>query len=153
MHSDYPSFTDAVHRFREFLDHHRWPVEIRWLPDGNLDHKAEHLVLDRAAFREAEDVRTHYWHAVPQRRGVLFFGLCHDTEYSYCHLWSPSDEDEADDHMMPDGLKLSLPESPPDVTVAQGWRLRKHRLGTRQVPLEGLMATYPPSPERQRIHV
>ena len=153
MHSEYPSFSDAVERFRELLDRFRWPVEIRWLPAGTLARKRGHLVLDESTFRDPDEVRTQYWHAVPRRRGVLLFGLCHDTSYSYCHLWAPSDEDEADDHQMPDGLKLELPEHPPEVVVARGWRLWRHRLGTCDVPLERLMSEHPPSSERRHIHV
>lgn len=152
MHSDYPSFTDAVDRLREFLDRFRWPVEIRWLPDV-LAHKTDRLVLDENTLLDPDEVRTRYWHAVPRERGILLLGLCHDTAFSYCHLWAPSDEDEADDHQMPDGLKLVLPENPPEISVARGWRLWRHRLGTRETPLESLMRLYPPSDERRHIHV
>jgi len=151
-HPSYPSFTDAVERLREFLDRHQWPVDIRWLRPGTVSIRNQAVILNAVAFQPAEEVRTAYWHAVPKQRGVLLAGLCHDTKHSFCHLWAPSDEDEADDHLMPDGVKLSVPVDPPDVLIASGWRLRWHRWRSRDVPLEGLMMTYPSSPELQQIH-
>ena len=153
MQSDYPSFSDALDRFRDFLDLHGWPVEIKWLCHKTLAFRPERLVLKDEDFQDAESVRTAYWYAVPQKRGVLLAGLCRDTAFSYCYLWYPSDEDEADDHLMPDGLKLSLPLNPPPVVVANGWRFRWHSRRTRQIPLEGLMLNFPSSPDSQRIHV
>ena len=152
MHSDYLSFADAVEELRSFLDLHRWPVDIRWLSPGTLALKGSRLILDSRAFQESESVRTSYWHAVPQKRGVLLAGLGHDTAYSYCYLWAPSDEDEADDLLMPDGLKLSIPEDPPEALATTGWRFRWHRRHSRQVPLEGFMLS-PSLPTHQKIRV
>ena len=143
MRTDYPSFTQATERLREFLDRHRWPVEIRWLRPGTLLTRGPKLVLHPAAFQPTEEIRTSYWYAVPKQLGVLLAGLCRDADHSYCHLWAPSNQDEAEAFLMPDGLKLSLPTEPPEVHVTSGWGLRWNRWRAKEVPLGELMMQYP----------
>lgn len=153
MHSDYMSFQDAVQKLREFLDRHRWPVDLRWLPSDTVAARDGRLILHADRFQSMDDVRIAYWYAVPKKRGVLLAGLCRDLDFSYCHLWAPVDEDEADDHLMPDGLKLSIPEQPPEVIVTKGLRYRWSRRRSRKTHLEGLMLSYPSAPGLEQVHV
>jgi hypothetical protein len=68
--------------------------------------------------REATAVaRVKYERAISRRLGVKFGALGQHGSVSYCYVYRPSSRIEAEYHLMPDGLKLSVPNPLPEVAV------------------------------------
>lgn len=128
-------------------------MEIKWLRPGVVRSKERSVILDPRGLQPPEEVRTAYWHGVPKKRGILLAALGRDDSYSFCYLWVPSSEDEADDSLMPDGLKLTALNEPLETTVATGLRLRWLSRRSRWVPVEAFLGLGDLPSDHQKIVV
>src|SRR5258708_6920397 len=107
---DYPPFTDAVARFRSFLDDqgHRGPTS--WVfPSDVLLVVGGWIIRPRPQETVIAEVGNAYQNAITRRLGVKFDVLCLERETVWCYIYCPTDQIEAEYGMMPDGLKLSVP--------------------------------------------
>jgi hypothetical protein len=106
---DYPPFADAVTLFRSFLDENGHRVPIRWFfPEDVLLIDRECLIRQRLQAEVLEELATAYQSAVDRRLGVKFDAYCDAGEAVWCYIYYPADRHEAEQCMMPDGLKLSI---------------------------------------------
>jgi hypothetical protein len=133
---DYPPFDAAVSRFQAFLDSCGVPIEIHWVAFPDVAWAKGGLYVRPKPVGEAtEAARAKYERAVPRRLGVKFGALGQTQRVSYCYVYRPSSRIEAEHHLMPDGLKLSVPDPLPEVTVVTdevAWeRLREKEGGLR----------------------
>ena len=123
---DYPPFSDAVTRLREFLYDCQAPTVIEWvaLPDVACSGGILYLRPRRADMADAA-ARSKYEAAIPRRLGVKLASLCQIGSVSYCYVYRPSNRLEAEQLLMPDGLKLSVPVRPREailVTDQDKWK-------------------------------
>ena len=133
MGSDYPAFPEAIARFRAFLERGGWRGTLAWLGSPGIAVRRRTIYACPARFEALQEVERAYVAAARLRLGVLLGSVGQDSDFSYCYLWSPASELEAQYHLMPDGLKLSRLESPwPVRTVsAVGFAIQR-MLGARQ---------------------
>ena len=115
---DYPSFTEAETRFREFVRAHRIHDQIIHVSTDDL------VVLDGEWFARRIDAdsarrraRETYERAVRHGRGVSLTGHCLLHEAICVHVYGPVDEDESERLMYPNGLKLSIVTHLPSLNV------------------------------------
>src|SRR5262249_17485359 len=107
---DYPPFTEALARFRRFLNEQGHLGSIGWLcPSDVLLISRSWIIRPRPPDEVAEEVARAYHLGAIRRLGVLLSVLCSEGETIWCYIYCPADETEAELRMMPDGLKLSVP--------------------------------------------
>jgi hypothetical protein len=58
-----------------------------------------------------------YAAAVPRRLGVELAALCQDADVTYCRVYRPASRSQAEYKLMPDGLKLWIPNPLPRAVV------------------------------------
>jgi hypothetical protein len=129
---DYPPFDEAVSRFKAFLRDRGAPSDIDWVTFPDVAWADARLyVRPMRAGEAAEAARAKYEGAVPRRLGVKLGALGKARGVSYCYVYRPSSRVEAEYHLMPDGLKLSVPDPLPEVSVVtdeSAWeRLREQQ--------------------------
>jgi hypothetical protein len=84
-----------------------------------------HPRAPQVAYAAAE---VKYVKAIPLRLGVKLAVLCHAESVSYCYVYRPSSRWEAESHLMPYGLKLSVLTPPPEgIIVTDETRWEKFR--------------------------
>jgi hypothetical protein len=107
---DYPSFADAVARFRSFLDDQGNKGAIQWVfPHDVLLVSDQWFIRPRPQPVTLEEVNAAYHCAIARRLGVKFGVLCREGDILWCYIYAPEDRFEAECGLMPDGLKLSIP--------------------------------------------
>jgi hypothetical protein len=129
---DYPPFDDAVCRFEAFLRHCGAPTDICWVAFPDVAWVDRLYVRPRPRDQAVVAARWKYERSVPRLLGVKLAALGRSGAASYCYVYRPSSRIEAEYSMMPDGLKLSVRDSLPEVVVvadAGEW----HRLRTRDL--------------------
>jgi hypothetical protein len=111
---DYPPFTDALARFRSFLDEQGYRGPIGWVfPNDVLLVGGQWIVRPRSQPLVVEEVASAYQRAAGRRLGVKLGVLCREGDDLWCYIYGPADRIEAEHCLMPDGLKLSV-RTPPD---------------------------------------
>jgi hypothetical protein len=107
---DYPPFTNAVVRFRSFLNDEGYSGAIGWVfPEDVLFVGAQWLIRPRPKELSENCVADVYETAVAIRLGVKLGVLCKVGTDLWCYIFCPDDQTEAEYCLMPDGLKLSIP--------------------------------------------
>ena len=114
---DYPQFDEAAIRFEAFLRDCRAPSDIRWVAFPDVVWVGGLYVRPRPRDDAAGAARRKYERAIPRRLGVRLAALGHSGVVSYCYVYRPSSQIEAEYHMMPDGLKLSVRDPLPEAVV------------------------------------
>ncbi len=141
LHAPLPELSEAVERLRAFLAQELWPDKIAWLRPSAVTTQGPVYIVNPRQFRTLDEVAILYANAAQARLGVQLSGLAHDAETSYCYLWYPASPREAEEHLMPAGLKLSLAKNSHPVRPMNGLQFRWRRLlGPPRVLFEQLMA-------------
>lgn len=110
---DYPSFDDALGRFRSFLDRLGFYDRMEWVcPADVLLISGECFVRPRAPAEVKNEIAATYQEGTNRRLGVKFSVLGLGDETVWCYVYVPTDRTDAEYSMMPDGLKLSVPTEP-----------------------------------------
>ncbi len=128
MAGDYPTFDDAVDRFRSFLTAQGWPASVRWVPPGGVVFVAGKIFVRTVpAARGDRIARKSYRRAVRRRLGVCLQAIARRRGTTYGHVASPADRDAQERLLVPDGLKLSVAEPRQKVAwvsnpIAWTWR-------------------------------
>jgi len=127
----YPTFHEAEAQLRDFLRSNQWPTEIAWIRLGDVAVLGVGLTLHPSTEGYPYAVKV-YKEGVQQSLGVKFEAICCDSDRSYCLVWIPSDETEAEYALMPQGLKLSVLAAPRHIKIARGrlhwWWLKRKAL-------------------------
>jgi hypothetical protein len=127
----YPTFHEAEAQLRDFLGSNKWPTEIAWIRVGDVATLGSGLILHPSINGDLHAVKV-YQEGIQKNLGIQLQGICCDGHRSYCLVWGPSDDTEAEYALMPQGLKLSVLVSPRHVKVARGrllwWWLRRKAL-------------------------
>ncbi len=127
MAADQPSFAEAVEQLRSFLIAQDWPTEIAWLRAAAVTTRDQLVVVNPNRLLELQAASLAYCAGMSRGLGVLLAGLAHDASRSYCYVWTPESEADAEASMISAGLKLSLVTQPRPVLLATGlrfWLLR-----------------------------
>jgi hypothetical protein len=126
---NYPAFDEAEMRVQEFLKSAEWPANVMWVSTDDVAVSVkEFIVHPRKEGREQaiEDYRR----GIQKNLGILLTAVCRDDDRTYCIVWTPSDETEAEYALMPQGLKLSAPSEPRQAKIVSGqikwWWLRRN---------------------------
>ena len=105
----YPTFDEAVERFRAFARGHGLDRDLVYVNDDDV------VVLGKDWFVRSVDTassralaREAYEAAVVRGLGVSLTGVCTVESAVGVHVYGPVDQDEAERLMYPNGLKLSL---------------------------------------------
>ncbi len=133
--SDYPSFADALTRFRAFATSQGAPGELMFLePEDVVVLSGQFATLRRPSQPErSERARLRYEAAVERRLGVEIAGAISCENRLGCYVYAPATNKESIERLMPDGLKLSLLKplvkgvsGGPLVWALVRWRQRRH---------------------------
>ncbi len=125
---DYPSFDDACERFEAFAAGQGWPMPVHWIERGNTLRRNQQVFVK--VRNEGNATRREYETAVQARLGVVMEALGVDRQGTYATVWSPRDEANAMRCLVPDGLKLSLPDPRRPVKTVRSdiyWTLARMR--------------------------
>lgn len=132
---DYPPFEQASSRFERFLTENECPAYIVWVGSEDVVRMAERVYMHSKVneMELAERARTEYALACERRRGVLLQLIAISQSVSYCGIWSPQSDIDAEYALMPDGLKLQIPTSIPQACLVNSnlmwtflsWRSRR----------------------------
>jgi hypothetical protein len=107
----YPTFEQALAKFRSFASEHGLATELVFLAAENALVIGDQLYIDLEALRSPASAREAYEQAVGRRLGVAIgaLGELPDRRLAV-YVYSPSTENEAERLMYPDGLKMTKPE-------------------------------------------
>lgn len=143
---DYPTFEQAVEQLRAFLESQGLPREIAWVRPRDVALIGRDLSIRLPCANAArERAGSDYLRGCRQRLGVLLGVLCRVDAQVCCFVYIPQDEDESSRHLMPDGLKLTIPISVPEARAvvdrlewhlarwqSRRWRSQKIQLFQRE---------------------
>ncbi|HEY1939125.1 MAG TPA: hypothetical protein VGJ33_14425 [Candidatus Angelobacter sp.] len=116
------SFDEAVQRFQAFLGSNGFPTGIAWLTASDVLITGARLIYVRDPdLHESENAARHAFElGLRGGNGVLLKALFFQNGTSYCSIWVPSDEREADLAHMPKGVKLQVVSSEqPDMVLVR----------------------------------
>jgi len=104
-----PSFDESVTKYKQFLEEHGYSRDVVWVkPDDVLVSGGPVIYVKVPVSRSNEEsVRTLFDLGMSQERGVLFDTLCDGDGITFSYAWVPRDDAEAEEYLMPKGLKLS----------------------------------------------
>ena len=118
---DYPPFPRAVERLSEFLRANDAAGELAWVvPDDTALIPPRLFLRPRGRDAALEQARRDYQRACDRRLGVDLRILCRLGGTTCCFVYAPHDEAEAARRLMPDGLKLTLPQRLGEAELARG---------------------------------
>jgi len=124
----YPEFGDALDQLRAFLGRCAWPTDIAWLTSPALTTRGQLIIINPNRLLSRDEAESFYCVAVTKRLGVHLAALSHDLTTSFCYIWWPTTLREAQEALMPNGLKLSIASDARPVHRAQGLRFWWRRL-------------------------
>jgi hypothetical protein len=105
-----PEFEETISTFCGFLENHGLPRKIIWVaPEHTIFLGREWKIFKGEGIKES-DIRAKYQAARGYPFGVRFGVLCTDDVTSYCYLYIPTDEIDAEYKLLANGyVKLSVP--------------------------------------------
>ncbi len=104
-----PIFVDAVARFREFLISQQAPSELLWVFREDVSSRKRRVLIKEPLPPENVQLAESLYERGCQRGlGVQLDAFCLLGSRVCCYICLPEDESEAQ-HLMIDGLKLSVP--------------------------------------------
>lgn len=106
---DTPPFDEAVDRLRRFIASQGGSTELLWVFREDVTTCVRSCWIRMpAAADDTALARGCYEHARERGLGVTLSVLCDVRGRSASYVWSPKDEQEAERHMQPPSLKLSM---------------------------------------------
>ena len=113
-----PEFDQAIINFQEFLDNYGAPKKIVWIAqEHTLCLGREWLIFKNEGIPQVL-VKARYQQARDMDFGLRLCLLCHDGDHSYCYLYVPVDEEDAEQHLSLNAcLKMSVPQPMPEAKV------------------------------------
>lgn len=128
-----PEFQEILCSFRKFLEQQDVPDKIVWvLPEHTIYCGGKKWKIFENEGISDDDINSKYQSARENSLGVRFCVLCSDTETSYCYLYVPVDEHDAEYKLLANGcVKMSVPSDMPKGSItlrgfrAICWQLRE----------------------------
>jgi hypothetical protein len=118
MNDRYPPFEVAVARFQRFLGAHGWPTPVIWVRPGDVVRRRDRLVVQAAGCAQSEHhAQAAFARAIAAKLGVLVEAVCKDSHSTFARVVRPLDARASELQLYPDGLKLSVPVTPPPATT------------------------------------
>ena len=135
--SDPPlTLAEAEDKFRGFLSVQNYPTTICWLMEGDLlIDKARHFWMRERRSKAARHAALRYSEGLERNLGVHLRAICSTNEQTFASVFVPTDELEAQYHLMGRGLKVSCPTERHSTSTVENpihWRALWLRYG-RQV--------------------
>jgi len=118
----YPTFENATLEFQAFLAQQGWPPQVFWIRPEDARLRRRRINV-RSMSRDVGEAhaREVYSRAVSARLGVMLEAVCRTGGLTFARVVRPIDEDASSRGLFPDGLKLSVPVSPLEATIASRW--------------------------------
>jgi hypothetical protein len=103
------SFDESVAEYRNFLEKNGYPSHVIWVTPEDVLVSSGPVIYVRVPVSESNEksVRQLFDLGISQERGVLFDTLCDGDGLTFSYAWVPRDGAEAEESLMPKGLKLS----------------------------------------------
>ena len=109
---EYPSFETAEERLQTFLESLGRCGTIRWVvPDDVVLWNRNLYVRVREDKEVRNVVANEYEHARARQMPIELAALCYGVSETFAFAFAPHDWQEAERNLMPEGLKLSAPDS------------------------------------------
>jgi hypothetical protein len=122
MNEGYPTFENAVSRFRGFLVAQGWPSQVSWIRPRDARFQRRELVIRPVSPATGErHARGVYTRGVAAQLGVMLEGVCQLGDVTFARVVRPLDEDASSRGLFPNGLKLAVPENPAPARVGSRW--------------------------------
>jgi len=104
------TFQESVTEFRRFLAENGYPQDLIWVKPDDVILTGTSLIYIRVPVPHSneESARQLFEHGISQQMGVLFATLCEIDGAACSYVWVPKDESEAEQALMPVGLKMSV---------------------------------------------
>ena len=141
------TFEESLLKFQNFLENSGYPREVAWVTPEDVLIASGPLIYVRipVAKGNVAFVRQLFESGIDQQKRVLFDTLCEAGGISFCYAWMPRSAQQAEEALMPKGLKLSVRTSVsklPARTVRSGvrwsylrlrfWKLQRRKRGLFQ---------------------
>ena len=103
------SFQEAVAQFRQFVAANGYPQDVVWVtPDDVILSGGAQVYVRVPTLRGNEkSARQRFETGMSRKVGVLFAILCEVEGATCSYVWVPKDESEAQEGLMPTGIKMS----------------------------------------------
>jgi hypothetical protein len=104
------NFEAVVAEFEKFLQTNLYPGRIMWVQSEDVLLTGKRLVYVRipAPKARAAAAQKIYESGMERGLGVLLGTICELDGMTCCHVWAPSNEQEAEESLMPAGVKMSV---------------------------------------------
>jgi hypothetical protein len=103
------SFDESLVEFQRFLERNGYPREVIWVTPRDVLVSREPLIYVRVPVPRDNElhVRRLFDLGITQQTGVLFDTVCEGEGVTFSYAWVPCDDLEAEEALMPKGLKMS----------------------------------------------
>jgi|HubBroStandDraft_1064217.scaffolds.fasta_scaffold69675_2 hypothetical protein len=104
-----PSFDESLAKYKQFLVENGYSSDVVWvIPDDVLVSSGPVIYVRMpVSGSNEESVRRLFDLGMSQKKGVLFDTLCDGDGVTFSYAWVPRDNADAQESLMPKGLKLS----------------------------------------------
>jgi hypothetical protein len=103
------NFEKSLLKYQKFLENNGYPGEVAWVTPDDILIGSGPMIYVRSPVSEKNNtlVRLLFESGIVQKTGVLFDTLCEADGVSFCYAWVPHSVEQAEEALMPEGLKLS----------------------------------------------
>jgi hypothetical protein len=105
------SFDDSIQEFRQFLDKFHYPRKVIWIAPQDVLLTGSQLIYIKVpvASNNAERARQLFNLNLKRQQGVHFEAICAIEDTTYAYAWLSRDDAEAEQNLIGNGLKMSVP--------------------------------------------
>ena len=108
------TFDESLVQFKSFLTKHGWPSTLAWITPRDVlltGSKVAYLKLPATTDGESR-ARQQFQAGTGHEFGVLLAALFKMDDSTYCYVWKPASELDAEGALIGKGLKISIPANP-----------------------------------------
>lgn len=111
MTHELPPFDTAIDSFRDFVADQNQSANLRWIFREDIVELGWQTYIRLPLTADEEMVRQLYTEGLERGYGVNLHAYCFLREQTFCYIWLPKDEVDADYRMLA-GLKFSMSATP-----------------------------------------
>lgn len=101
-------FNKVVEDFRQFIQEQGYPGRIVWVgPDDVVVSGTDVYIRVADPLASENQARQSFDAGMKRKLGILMAIFCAAEDETYCYIWTPRDEQESMEHLMPRGPKFS----------------------------------------------
>lgn len=106
-----PDFDESVVDLRKFLRRTGYSDNVVWITAADVIFESARVIYVKVPIPAQSEAGTRelYRVALEEKRGILLAALCRLNHGTCCYAWVPKSDSDAVEHLMPPGLKLSVP--------------------------------------------